>query len=125
VSESRVSTETLREHYGIWRWRIERDSSNRLVQLWVKIGASNLDNDTKVDLVNVAWALASFERAYDVLVADMGRAEHAHNVGVPAVMSFLTGPYEGSLTICSARPYGWISVTYSFPIGLLLNASGI
>jgi hypothetical protein len=62
MSESRLSFETLREHYGIWRWRIERDSSNRLVELWAKIGASSLDNDTKVGLANVAWALASFER---------------------------------------------------------------
>jgi hypothetical protein len=97
MSEPRVSFETLREHYGIWRWRIERDSSNRLVKLWVKIGASSLDDDTKVGLANVAWAVASFERAYDVLVADIGRAERAHNIGVPPVMKFLTGPYEGSL----------------------------
>jgi hypothetical protein len=97
MSESRVSFETLREHYGIWRWRIERDSSNRFVQLWANIGASSLDNDTKVSVANVALAWPSFERAYDVLVADIGRAERAHNVGVPAVMSFLTGPYEGSL----------------------------
>jgi hypothetical protein len=97
MSESSVSFETLQEYYGIWRWRIERDSSNRLVQLWARIGASSLDNDTKIGLANVAWALASFERAHDVLVADIARAEHAHNAGVPAVMSFLTGPYEGSL----------------------------
>jgi hypothetical protein len=97
MSESRVSFETLREHYGIWRWRIERDSSNRFVQLWAKIAASSLDNDTKVSVANVALAWPSFERAYDVLVADIGRAERAHNVGVPAIMSFLTGPYEGSL----------------------------
>jgi hypothetical protein len=92
-----VSFQTTRVHYGIWRWKLERESSNRLVKLWMEIEASGLDNDAKVELANVAWALASFERAYDVLVEDIVRAERAKNVGVPPVMKLLTGPYEDSL----------------------------
>lgn len=48
-------------------------------------------------LGNVAWAVASFERAYAVLLEDIARAERARNVGVPAVMAFLSGPYKGSV----------------------------
>lgn len=92
-----VSFQTAREYYGIWRWKIERESSNRLVGLWAEIGASSLDDDTKVKLANVAWAVASFERAYNVLLEDIMRAEGARNVGVPPAMKFLTGPYENSL----------------------------
>lgn len=92
-----VSLATVRDHYGVWRWRIERDSSNRLVKAWTEIDASGLADDTKVRLANVAWAVAAFERTYDVLLADMVRAEQARNVGVPAVMAHLTGPYEHSL----------------------------
>jgi hypothetical protein len=92
-----ASFETAREHYGIWRWKIERDSSNRLVRLWAEIDGSSLDNDTKIALANVGWALASFERAYDVMLEDIVRAERARNQGVPAVMKILTGPYEDSL----------------------------
>lgn len=92
-----VSFETVQEHYGIWRWRVEKDSSNQLVELWSKIDASGLADDTKVRMANVAWALAAFERAYDVLLADIVRAEKARNEGVPPVMAMLTGPYEGSL----------------------------
>ena len=47
--------------------------------------------------MNVAWALASFERSYDVLVEDIVRAETARNVRVPAVMKVLTGPHPDSL----------------------------
>jgi hypothetical protein len=92
-----VSLATVRDPYGVWRWRIERDSSNRLVEAWAKIGASALPDDTTVRLANVAWAVAAFERAYDVLLADIVRAEQARNVGVPAVMALLTGPYQDSL----------------------------
>jgi hypothetical protein len=92
-----VSFETVMEHYGIGRWRIERDSSNRLVKLWADVDASGLPNDAKVRLANVAWALAAFERAYDVLLADIVRAERARNEGVPPVMWALTGAYEDSL----------------------------
>jgi hypothetical protein len=92
-----VSAKTLQEHYGIWRWKIERESSNRLVQLWARIGESSLPDDTKVRLADVAWALGAFERAFDVLMADMGRAERARSDGVPPVMGELTGPYENSL----------------------------
>jgi hypothetical protein len=92
-----VSLQTAREHYGIWRWKIERDSSNRLGKLWAEIGASSLDDDTKIGLGNVAWALASFERAYEVLLEDIIRAERARNIGVPPAMKVLTGPYEDSL----------------------------
>ena len=31
-----MSFETIREYYGIWRWKIERQSSNRLVKLWTR-----------------------------------------------------------------------------------------
>jgi hypothetical protein len=65
--------------------------------LWAEISASSLDDDTKVELVNVAWALAAFEKAYNVLFEDIMRAERARNVGVPPMMKFLTGPYEDSL----------------------------
>jgi hypothetical protein len=54
-----VSFQTTREYYGVWRWKIERQSSNRLVKLWAEIGSSSLDDAAKVSLVNVAWALAS------------------------------------------------------------------
>ena len=92
-----VRLATVRDHYGVWRWRIERDSSNRLVNAWAEIDAAGLADDTKVRLANVAWAAAAFERTYDVLLADILRAEQARNVGVPAVMALLTGPYEHSL----------------------------
>jgi hypothetical protein len=92
-----VSFETVQHHYGIWRWRIELESSNRLVRVWSEIDASGLADDTKVRLANVAWAVAAFERAYDVLLADIVRAEQARNVGVPPVMAFLSGPYGSSL----------------------------
>jgi hypothetical protein len=92
-----VSFQTTREYYGVWRWKIERQSSNRLVKLWAEIGSSSLDDAAKVSLVNVAWALASFERSYDVLVEDIVRGERARNVGVPAMMQVLTGPYPDSL----------------------------
>lgn len=92
-----VSFEMAQERYGIWRWRIERDSSNRLVKLWSEIDVFGLPEDTKVRLANVAWALAAFERAYDALLADIVRAERAKNIGVPPVMAVLTGPFENSL----------------------------
>jgi hypothetical protein len=97
VDEEMVSSQTVREHYGIWRWKIERESSNKLVKVWAEIAASSIDNGTKTELANVAWALASFEKAYDVLVEDIVRAERAKNIGVPPMMKFLTGPYEDSL----------------------------
>jgi hypothetical protein len=43
-----VSFEMVQEHYGIWRWRIERDLSNRLVKLWSGTGASGLPEETMV-----------------------------------------------------------------------------
>lgn len=92
-----VSTETLQQHYGWWRWRIERESSNRLVMVWQEIAASALPEDTKVRLADVAWALGAFERAFDVLMADIERAERARREGVPPVLAMLTGPYPQSL----------------------------
>jgi hypothetical protein len=38
-----VSFEMVQEHYGIWRWWVEPDLSNRLVT-----GASGLPEETKV-----------------------------------------------------------------------------
>jgi hypothetical protein len=86
MSEQRpesVSTEALQDHYQIWRWRLELDSSRRFVGLWQETNESQLDNDAKLAVVDVAWALASFERAYDVLVADLLRAERVQNIGAP------------------------------------------
>lgn len=97
VDEEMIPLEMVREHYGIWRWKIERESSSRLVKIWAEIAASSIDDGTKTELANVAWALASFEKAYDVLIEDIVRAEKARNTGVPPVMKFLTGPYEDSL----------------------------
>ncbi len=100
MSEQRpetVSIETLQDHYQVWRWRLELESSQRFVELWKEIAASYLRGGEKSALVSVAWALASLERAYDILVADMVRAERVQNVGAPAVMVHLTGPYENSL----------------------------
>jgi hypothetical protein len=91
-----VSTQTLREHYGFWRWQVERASSNRLVGLWTKIGSSSLDHAAKVSLANIAWALAAFERSYDILGEDIVRAERARNEGVPTPMAVLSGPYPAS-----------------------------
>jgi hypothetical protein len=97
VNEGMVSLETVREHYGIWRWKIERESSKKFVETWAKINAASIGDDVKLDLADVAWALAAFERTYDVLSEDIIRAEAAHNVGVPPLMAVLTGPYKQSL----------------------------
>jgi hypothetical protein len=92
VDSEMVSTQTLREHYGFWRWQVERASSSRLVGLWAKIGSASLDHAAKVSLANVAWALASFERSYDILGEDIVRAERARNEGVPTPIAVLSGP---------------------------------
>lgn len=95
--ESMVSFETVRQHYGIWRWKLERESSNRLVRLWTTVSRAAISPLTKFELMNVAWALASFERAYDILLEDAYRAERARRDGVPLIMHTLSGPYEQSL----------------------------
>ena len=92
-----VSVATLAEHYGQYRWTLERDSAGRFAGLWGQIGASSLQDRDKGTLTNVIWALASLERAFQVLEADAKRAEKVVNVGAPAVMTFLSGPYAGSL----------------------------
>lgn len=92
-----VSFATTRRHYGIWHWRIERDSSQRFVALWSRIAASPLEEDAQLRLFNVAWALAGFERSYDLLAENFHRLEQARLEGVPPVMEFLSGPYETSL----------------------------
>jgi hypothetical protein len=92
-----VSFKTVMEHYGIWRWRIELEPSNRLVEAWSAINASALADETKVKLTDVAWAAAAFERAYHVLLADIVRAEKARKEGVPALMWFVTGKYKDQL----------------------------
>jgi hypothetical protein len=100
VSGETFNFETGQKHYEIYRWKIERPSSNNLVRLWAEIGDASLPDDTKVRLADVAWALGSFERAYDVLMADMTRAERAHNEGVPEPMVILSGPWgEDSLDL--------------------------
>lgn len=92
-----VSFHTTRHHYGIWHWRVERDASQRFVATWSKIAASSLEEDAQLRLSNVAWALAGFERAYDLLAENFHRVEQARLEGVPPVMQFLSGPYETSL----------------------------
>jgi hypothetical protein len=92
-----VSFETTRQHYGVWRWAIERSASARLVRLWAEINDSSLPDDTKVRLADVAWALGAFQRAHEVLQEDCIRAEKARRDGVPAVMAVLTGPWSNSL----------------------------
>jgi hypothetical protein len=37
-----VSFETVMEHYGIWRWRMELEPASRLVDAWSAISASTL-----------------------------------------------------------------------------------
>ncbi len=92
-----VSLQTMRGYHGIWRWNIERDSATRLVKAWSAISASEMPDSRKVRLANVAWAAGAFDRAYCVLLDDIVRAERAKNVGVPAAMKFLSGPYEHSV----------------------------
>ena len=93
MDEETVSLQTVREHYGIWRWKIERESSNKIVKIWAEIAASSIDNGTKTELANVAWALVfcknvSFSlRAFDAgedLVRLLGPGER-DRVVVPAV----------------------------------------
>lgn len=92
-----VSLATTRRHYGLWQWRIERDSSQRFVSTWSRIAASALEEDAQIRLTNVAWALAGFERSYDLLAENFYRLEQARLEGVPPVMNFLSGPFDTSL----------------------------
>lgn len=92
-----VTFDTARHHYGIWHWRIEREASQRFVATWSKIAASPLAADAQVRLSNVAWALAGFERAYDLLAENFYRLEQARREGVPPIMQFLSRPYGTSL----------------------------
>lgn len=92
-----VSFETVRTHHAIWRWKLERDASDRLVKSWQTIHESALHRDAKTPLMNVSWSLATFERNYHMLATDARRAEQARSEGVPAIMAHLTGPYEQSL----------------------------
>jgi hypothetical protein len=116
-----VSTQTLREHYGFWRWRIERQSSNRLVKRWAQIGSSSLHHAAKVSLANVAWALASFEQSYDILREDIVRAEMARNTGVPPAMAVISGPHQNSLDYRCLN--GWILAMCSLRIERSWTAS--
>lgn len=92
-----VSFDTVRHHYGIWHWRIEREASQRFIATWSKIAASTLEEDAQLRLSNVAWALAGFERAYDLLAENFHRLEQARLDGVPPIMQVLSGPYGTSL----------------------------
>jgi hypothetical protein len=93
-----VPLETVRDHYELWRWRLERETSMRLVDAWVRVGASSLHAGTKERLMHVAWALASFERAFTVLDEDAHRAQVIRkNQEAPAPMAVLSGPYAQSL----------------------------
>jgi hypothetical protein len=69
----------------------------RLHRTWATVEAAQLHPETKSQLMNIAWSLASFERAYNVLDEDARRAEQARAVGVPAIMAMATGPYKESL----------------------------
>lgn len=48
MSHETVSFETTRKHYGVWRWRMERQSSIRFVEAWRQIGYCALDDEAKV-----------------------------------------------------------------------------
>jgi len=93
MADETVSVETLARHYGQYRWVLERDSASRFAGLWGRIGASGLQGRDKETLTNVIWALASLERALQVLEADAKRAEEVANEGAPAVMLMLSGSY--------------------------------
>ena len=97
VDEETVSVATLALHYGQYRWTLERAAAMRFTGLWERIGASKFQERDKERLTAVIWALASLERAFQVLEADAKRAEEVENHGAPAVMTFLSGPYAGSL----------------------------
>lgn len=93
MAEETVSVQTLARHYGHYRWVLERDSAGRFAGLWGQIGASSLQDGDKETLTNVIWALASLERASQVLEADAKRAEEVENAGAPAAMTLLSGPH--------------------------------
>lgn len=92
-----VSFKEIANHYNLHRWRLERPASTRLLGVLVRLAGSSLRESDRACAANVAWAVASLERAYSFLVANLGRAEDASNVGVPPIMAYLTGPYKISL----------------------------
>ena len=92
-----ISFEQTRAQYRIWRWRLEQPSSARFVRTWSEIGASTFDESARLALANVAWGLAALERAWAVLLEDAARLESVKREGAPAIMHFLSGPYERSL----------------------------
>jgi hypothetical protein len=75
------------------------ESFQRFADTWTKIAASSLVPDVQVRFANVAWALAGFERSYDLLTENFHRTEEAMRNGVPPVMAFLSGPHEESLQL--------------------------
>lgn len=93
----RVSLKEIANHYDVHRWRLERSASTRLLGVLVKLAGSPLTEPDRACAANVVWAIASVERAYSFLVANLGRAKDASNVGVPPIMAYLTGPYKVSL----------------------------
>lgn len=97
MSPESVSFETVRTHHGIWRWKLEREASNKLVKSWQAVHDSDLHSEAKTALMNVAWSLAAFERSFHMMSSDAHRAEQARRDGVPAIMGLLTGPHERSL----------------------------
>jgi hypothetical protein len=97
MDSERVSFETTFEQYCIYRWKIEREPAQRLVELWGKVGHAEVHPDVKVVLTDVIWALAAFERAHEILEFNALRVEKFKRDGVPAILAFLSGPHSGSL----------------------------
>jgi hypothetical protein len=81
VNDDRISVETLFDHFGMYRWKIQRESSMRFVDPWSQVSHSQCDDPTKIRLVNVLWALMSFERAYDTLHVNAEWMEKANREG--------------------------------------------
>ncbi|WP_157743307.1 hypothetical protein [Micromonospora coriariae] len=97
MDEQVTSFEESFRQYSVYKWKIERESNQRLVKLWSEIGTSNQDDGVKLILTDVAWAVGAFERAHDVLEANAMRVEEFRRNGVPAILAFLSGPYHQSL----------------------------
>jgi hypothetical protein len=93
MTDERVSFANAFRHYGVYRWKIERDPARRFEKYWVAVGACSRPDRTKVRLTEVLWALASFERSHETMEHNAIRVEDARNEGVPAVMALLSGSF--------------------------------
>lgn len=79
MSADHVSLETVRTHHGVWRWKLERDASNRLVKSWQSVHGSDLHTEAKTRRMNVSLSLATFERSYHMLASDARRTEQTRS----------------------------------------------